>query len=142
MKFATKSTSGTRSFADRSQAGFTLAEVLAALLFMGIVIPVALEGLRVASLAGEVAERKLQASRVAERLLNESLIVTNWSRAMQKGTIEERGRQFQWVVRGETWSQDGTMYAPRLLSAEVTYKVQDRDYRLTLTTLTPHTLPQ
>ena len=40
---------------NKPRAAFTLAEVLAALMFMAIVIPVAVEALRTASLAGEVA---------------------------------------------------------------------------------------
>src|SRR5436190_13357159 len=50
---------------------FTLAEVLAALAFMAIVIPVAVNGLRVANLAGQVGQRKAVAARIAERVLNE-----------------------------------------------------------------------
>ena len=46
-------------------AAFTLTEVLAALLFLAIVIPTAVEALHVASLAGEVAARKGAATRVA-----------------------------------------------------------------------------
>ena len=48
---------GHRSAATVSDAA-ALAEVLAALLFLAIVIPTAVEALHVASLAGEVATRK------------------------------------------------------------------------------------
>src|ERR1700690_495646 len=57
----------------RRESAFTLAEVLAALLFLAIVIPAVVETLHVASLAGEVAARKGAAARVADRVLNESL---------------------------------------------------------------------
>ena len=67
--------------------GFTLAEVLAALLFMAIVVPVAMEGLHIASLAGAVAQRKSEAARIAQRVLNESLVTTNWSQSLQSGTV-------------------------------------------------------
>jgi Tfp pilus assembly protein PilV len=142
MRFGTSSINGKKSVADRAQAGFTLAEVLAALLFMAIVIPVAVQGLQVASLAGTVAERKGQAARVAERLLSESLVTTNWSKSMQSGTIVDGDRQFRYTLRNDTWSQDGNMNAPKLLSVEVTYVVQSRDYFVRLSTLTPGTLPQ
>ena len=71
MKFAIPNlpSSGARRTANR--AGFTLAEVLAALVFMAIVVPVAVEGLRVANLAGQVGQRKTVAARVADRVLNE-----------------------------------------------------------------------
>lgn len=129
-------------FARRSQAGFTLAEVLAAMLFMAIVIPVAVQGLRVASLAGTVAERKTRAARVAERILNESLVTTNWSKSSQSGTLEDGDREFRWTLRNETWSQEGNLYAPRMLTVEVKYAVQGQDYSVRLSTLTPNTIPQ
>jgi hypothetical protein len=137
MKFAASSTGGTTPAADRSQAGFTLAEVLAALLFMAIVIPVAVEGLRIASLAGEVGERKSRAARVAERILNECLITTNWSKSVQSGNVFEGEHAFRWSLRNETWSQDGTQSAPHQLSVEVVYTVQNRDYAVRLSTLSP-----
>src|SRR5215470_12115640 len=86
---------------SRARAGFTLAEVLAALLFMAIVIPVAVQGLRVASLAGEVAERKSQAARVAERILHENLVLTNWNKSLQNGTAIEGVREFRYTLRNE-----------------------------------------
>ena len=62
-----------------ASAGFTLAEVLAALMFLAIVIPTAVEVLHIASLAGEVAARKSEAARMADRVLSESIVTTNWS---------------------------------------------------------------
>src|SRR5208337_3553755 len=79
----------------RSQAlfsrnsAFTLAEVLAAMLFLAIVIPAAVEALHVASLAGDVAARKGVAARLADRVLNESLVTTNWNTGTQSGTVTE-----------------------------------------------------
>ena len=139
MRFETGTTSGAARHAKRGQAGFTLAEVLAALLFMAIVIPVAVQALRVASLAGTVADRKTQAVRVAQRLLDESLIATNWTKSGQGGTVTEGDRQYRWTLRSESWSQDGQLYAPRLLSLEVTFAVQNRDYSVRLSTLSPST---
>lgn len=135
MKFGTNSTRPTASIRNRAQAGFTLAEVLAALLFMAIVIPVALQGLHIASLAGEVAARKGEAMRVAERVLNENIITTNGSTAGQSGTYVEGILPFRWTVRNGPWDQDPTQTAPHLLSVEVAYKVQDKDYFVRLSTL-------
>ena len=42
---------------NRNCRAFTLAEVLAAMLFIAIVIPAAVEAMHLASLAGEVAAR-------------------------------------------------------------------------------------
>ncbi len=106
-------TAAMKSARRRSAAGFTLAEVLAALLFMAIVIPAAIEGMHIASLAGTVAARKGEAARVAQRLLTESLVTTNWNQSAQSGTVTEGQRQFRWTMRTDPWTQDPTnAYSP------------------------------
>ena len=111
-------------------AAFTLAEVLAALMFLAIVIPTAVEALHVASLAGEVAARKSEAARVADRILSESLVTTNWG-GTQSGTVTEGILDFRWKLTTQTWPQDSM----ELLTAEVTYSAQGRDFSVRLSTL-------
>lgn len=115
----------------RCVEGFTLAEVLAALMFMAIVIPVAMQGLSIASRAGAVAERKREAVRVAERMLNETLVTTNWSQSAQSGVVKEMDREYQWRLRNDRWTES-TM---QLLTVEVTFPVQGKDYAVQLSTL-------
>jgi len=129
---------GARSVFGTAQAGrpchcaaFTLAEVLAALMFLAIVIPTAVEALHVASLAGEVAARKSEAARVADRVLNESLVTTNWSGGIQSGTATEGILDFRWKLTTENWPQDSM----ELLTAEVTYSAQGKDFTVRLSTL-------
>src|SRR2546427_12266925 len=88
------------------QAAFTLAEVLAALVFMAILIPVALEGLSIASRSGEVAARKSEAALVAESILNEHIVTTNWNTSLQNGTVRYGTRDFNWTMRNDPWTQD------------------------------------
>jgi len=114
-----------------NEHGFTLAEVLAALLFLAIVIPTAVEALHIATLAGEVATRKAAAARVADRVLNESLVTTNWMGGIQSGTITEGILDFRWKLTSQSWPQDSM----QLLTAEVTYSAQGKDYSVTLSTL-------
>jgi prepilin-type N-terminal cleavage/methylation domain-containing protein len=129
MKF--KPTNSAVSALKPGSSGFTLVEVLAALAFMAIVIPVAVQGLRIANLAGQVAERKGDAARVAERVLNESIISTNWNKSAQSGTVAEGSRQFRWQLNNQVWVSDPI----RLVSVQVTYTVQGRDYDVRLSTL-------
>jgi type II secretory pathway pseudopilin PulG len=127
MKFTTKPTSAP----PRGVDAFTLAEVLAALVFMAIVIPVALQGLQIASRAGTVAERKREAARVAERVLNESIVTTNYFQAVSSGTVLEAEREYRWTLRSEAWTES----AMQLLSVEVTFPVQGQDYTVPMSTL-------
>jgi hypothetical protein len=113
-------------------SAFTLAEVLAAMLFLAIVIPVAVEALHVSSLAGEVAARKGAAARIADRVMNESLVTTNWTGGGQSGTTSEGALDFNWKLTTQSWPKDSTM---QLLMAEVTFQAQGKPYTVTLSTL-------
>jgi Tfp pilus assembly protein PilV len=124
-----------KSARRRSTAGFTLAEVLAALLFMAIVIPAAIEGMHIASLAGTVAQRKGEAARVAQRLLAENLVSTNWNQSEQSGTVTEGQRQFKYTLRSDPWNQDPSQNAIRQLCVEVKFTAQSRDYSVRMSTL-------
>ena len=125
MKFATR----TNKFS--SVSAFTLAEVLAALLFLAIVIPVAVEAFHVSSLAGEVAARKGVAIRVADRILNENIVTTNWNHGTQNGTVTEGALDFRWTLTSETWPQD----AMQLVTTEVKFSAKGHDYSVKLSTL-------
>ena len=113
------------------QAGFTLAEVLAALAFMAIVIPVAVQGVRVANQVGQVAMRKSVAARIADRVLNEMVVTGDWKQASQSGTVEEDSIPYRWQMKTETWGKDGM----RQLTVQVNYLVQGQDYDVRMATL-------
>jgi hypothetical protein len=116
----------------RDDAAFTLAEVMVALLFLAIVIPVAVKAISAASLAGEVAARKGAAARIADRVLNESLVTTNWNNGTQSGTAAENGRSFQWTLSSQSWPLDSAM---QVVTADVTFSAQGRPYEVKLSTL-------
>ncbi len=122
---------------SRARAGFTLVEVLAALVFMGIVIPVALEAVRVAGLAGEVAERKVAAARIADRILNELIVTDGLRQASATGVAEEGMRRYEWSMRTETW----TVASLNLVTLNVVFNARGKEYDVNLTTLfDPETL--
>jgi hypothetical protein len=121
----------TAPVARRGAAGFTLAEVLAALMFLAIVIPTAVEALHVATLAGEVAARKSEAARIADRVLNESIVTTNWVSGVGSGTVTEGILDFRWRLTAQSWPQDSM----QLLTAEVAYTAQGKNYTVHLSTL-------
>jgi type II secretory pathway pseudopilin PulG len=115
----------------RSCAGFTLAEVLAALVFMAIVIPVAVEGLRVASLAGQWGVRRAAAARVAERVLNELVVTGQWRRGVQNGQALEGLQVYEWESRLDPWLESHL----RVLTVRVRFPVQHQEAEVVLSTL-------
>jgi len=132
MKFATQNCDGRVGALRRpDQAAFTLAEVLAAMLFLAIVVPVAVEALHVSSLAGEVAARKGAAVRIADRVLNESLVTTNWTGGAQNGAASEGAVDYRWTLTPQSWPVDSM----QMLTAEVKFLAQGKDYSVKVSTL-------
>jgi hypothetical protein len=101
------------------------------LMFMAIVIPVAVQGLRVANLAGQVGLRKAIAARTAERVLNELVVTRQWQNTSQGGTVREGDLEYRWQMRLEPWNR-GVLH---LLTVQVTFLVQGQDYEARLSTL-------
>ncbi len=118
-----------------NRQAFTLAEVLAALVFMAILIPVAIQALNVASRAGESAVRRGEAALVADSILNQMIVTTNWNQAVQTGTVRQGFRDFHWTLRNEPWSKDPNATTIRQLTIEVTYPVQGIGHAVKLSTL-------
>jgi prepilin-type N-terminal cleavage/methylation domain-containing protein len=153
MKFKTKKPLlRTRSCAaDPTLAGFTLVEMLVALALMAIVIPVIVQGLRIASLSGEVSQRKALAARVAERVLTEAVLTGQANQSGQKGTEHVGPFQFQWTLRDEPWNQltsvqtvntagginQNVVNANNIhqLSVDVTFPAQSQTFAVHLSTL-------
>lgn len=133
------------------RGGFTLAEVLAALAFMAIVIPVAIRGLQIASRAGVIAQRKAVAVRVGERVINEIVVAQQWSQGTRSGNVTAGPYQFQWTLHNQPWTQASATQSTTSitgvnqaivnsaniheLSVDVAFTVQGQSYTVHLSTL-------
>ena len=111
--------------------GFTFVEILAAMLFMAILIPAIMRGLLIANQAGVVAERKRIASRLADRILTEFMVTGNWQNGEQEGDFGEEWPDYRWILETQAWDED-TM---RVVTLQVFYHVQNKEYTVSLSTL-------
>lgn len=102
---------------------------------MAIVIPVAVEGLRIANRAGVVAHRKSVAVQLADSFLNELVATGEWQNSGQSGDFGVRWNGYRWRLLSENWTR-GNM---RMLTLEVTYPVQNQEFNVRLSTLIPPT---
>lgn len=109
--------------------GFTLAEVLASLMLMAVIIPVAMEGVSIASRAGTVGNRKAVAARIAQRILNEAVLTGQVE--MASGQASEGEGSYEWKLQSEDWPVD----ALALVTVQVTFNVQGSPYDLSVSTL-------
>jgi len=117
------------------KSGFTLIEVLAALFFMAIVIPVTIAALHIAGVSGEVAERKEVAARVASDVLNNAVVTWTGAPLQRNGTVSDKGRAFQWSLQCENCS-DAVMNAMglRTLTVVVLFPAGGRTYDFKMST--------
>lgn len=102
-----------------------------ALLFLAIVIPVAVQGLQVASRAGEMAARRAVAARIAERVMNELLITGDYLGSTGSGTIQEGQQTYDWEMRLDPWIEGNL----RQMVVRVKFPVQGREQEVRLSTL-------
>lgn len=115
--------------------GFTFAEILAAMLFMAIVIPVTIRGVSLANRMGVVAERKRIAAELASLKLNEVFLDDSWRDGSKEGNYDDTGdvslSQYRWTLEITPWTDD----VMRLIVVKVFYKVQNVEYSVSLGTI-------
>lgn len=115
--------------------GFTLVEILAALLFLALVVPVIMGALIVSNRTSLLAERGAVAGELAENKLGEMLIGNTWTSA--PATSGEFGTDwpgYRWTIGTSDWTNDTANHMTEL-SADVFYTVQGREYNVHLSTL-------
>lgn len=85
-----------------SRRGFTLIEVLATLILMGIVLPVAMRGVSVALAAASRAKHLSIASGLAEQKLNQLIVENAWSSSQTSGDFTPDHPDYTWTCQSAT----------------------------------------
>ena len=114
-----------------SRGGFTFAEVLAALVFLGILLPVVMQGLVLANRASILAERKRIATHLGDGLLTELVATDDWQFAASRGNFQPEHMEYQWELVQSGWFEGDMLQ----LTVRVTFPVQGRPYQVELATL-------
>lgn len=114
------------------QRAFTLVEVLAAMLFMAIVLPAIIQGITVANRVGAAGERQREAAEIASNLLTELAATKEWNSGRQSGESVKGSRIYAWSLETKNWAEDANM---TLLSLAVQYEVQGNTQEFVMETL-------
>jgi type II secretory pathway pseudopilin PulG len=117
-------------------SGFTFVEVLAALVFLGILMPVVLSALTVSNQAGMLADRSTSALQLAENQLNELLVTQTWLSGSSRGDFGPAWPGYRWELQRRTWPLDEVMTE---LTITVFFQAQGRERHVALTTLANET---
>lgn len=113
------------------RSGFTFAEVLAAMLFMAILVPVVCHTLALSNRISVLAERKAVALQVAENQLYEAILTGDWALGSSSGDVDADGSTYQWELATLDWAEDDLVE----VTVGVSFEVQGREYLLHLTSL-------
>ncbi len=76
--------------------GFTLPEVLATMVLVGVVLPVAMRGITVAMQTSAHARRSAEAAELAQRKLNELVLMGDSSLFTSSGTFGNEWPGYRW----------------------------------------------
>jgi type II secretory pathway pseudopilin PulG len=112
------------------QRSFTLVEALAVVVIVGIVIPVVMAGLSLASGAAGLARQRAGASELASNKLAELVYTSQWQSA-QSGDEGDPPRVYHWASRIEDWTEP-TLHQ---LTVEVTWTTRGKTRSLAMSTL-------
>ena len=114
---------------EKSQRAFTLAEVLVAIVFLALLVPVIMEGMSLSSRAAMMAERGTLAANLAQNKLDELRLDEN---ADSSGDFGEDFPNYRWESEKISWETDSLVDS---LTVRVLFDVQGREQSVSLTTL-------
>ena len=120
------------------RAAFTFVEVLAAMAFLAILLPVLVSAVLTASRAGSVAERTTNALQLGENRLNELTLGGAWSSGETRGDFGTDWPGYRWELTKADW-QTGAMTE---LVIHVFFPVQGGEHEVQMSTLVSDSLTQ
>ena len=119
-------------------AGFTFVEMLAAMAFLAILMPVVISALLVANRAALATERSTMAMQLGENRLNEMMLDGAWMSEGGRGDFGEQWPGYRWELTKAAW-ETGAMTE---LTLDVFYQVQGSERDVRLTTLVNESLTE
>jgi general secretion pathway protein I len=115
--------------------GFTLVEVLAAILLLAIVLPVVERGIISASNAGSAARYRTEAASLAQSKLAELTTTATWSGGQLSGDFGNDWKAYRWSATVVSWPNDPAPVGMEQLDVTVTWQARGRNESLTVSTL-------
>ena len=122
---------GTEARTTARPRGFTLIEVMAAVVFVAIVLPVVMRGFSLATLAGELAEKRAEAAVLAHSKMNEIAVTHIWQNGAMGGDFSPDHPAYRWTAELKDWD----MSTLKELDVHVTWGQPGRERSLTMATL-------
>ena len=120
----------------QARRAFTLIEVLAALLLIGIVLPAIMKGIAASSSAASSARHRNEASGLVESKLGEIVATNQWQDNTDfSGDFGTDWPDYKWHATVQPWAGDTTGTSLQQLDVTVTWLARGREDSMTLSTL-------
>jgi len=117
--------------APRRSGGFTFIELLATVVLIAIIMPVAMGSIGLCTRLGGQSRRQIEAASLAQTKLTELRVTGDWENGDQRGDSEADWSDYQWQATVTNWT-DATM---RQLDVTVSWLSQGHERSVTLSTL-------
>jgi prepilin-type N-terminal cleavage/methylation domain-containing protein len=111
--------------------GFTFIELLATVVLIAIIMPVAMGSISLCTRLAGQSRRQIEAASLAQTKLTELRVTGDWENGDQKGDFETDWSDYQWQAAVTDWT-DATM---RQLDVTVSWLSQGRQRSVTMSTL-------
>lgn len=114
--------------------GFTILEVIATMLFIGIAIPAIMEGFSIGSRAAGEAKRKVEAAELAQGKLNELIVLQTWNSGAQQGDFGTDFPGYRWAMSQQQRNDYNTTDMTEL-TVRVSYQLRGQERYVDVSTI-------
>ncbi len=118
-----------------NRRGFTLVEVLAALLLIAIVLPVVMKGISIAVLASSTAQHRTEASGLAESKLTELVTTGAWQNGNLSGDFAPDWPNYHWQATVASYEGDTSGQNLQEIDLQVLWTTRSQQQSVEVSTL-------
>ena len=116
---------------DRRFSGFTFIELLATVVLIAIIMPVAMRCIGLCTRLGGNARRQIEAASLASTKLTDLTTSGDWATGEKRGNFGTDWPGYEWTADVTSWTESTV----RQLDLTVSWQSQGRQRTMTLTTL-------
>jgi|SRR3990172_2707846 len=113
------------------ESGFTFIEMLATMVLIALIMPVAMHGIALCTRLAGQSERQIEAAGLAKMMLTELVITQDWQNGDQQGDFGTDWPDYEWSATVSDWT-DSTV---EQLDVTVYWVAQGAEKEITLSTL-------
>ena len=113
------------------RSGFTFIELLATVVLIAVIMPVAMQSIGLCTRLGGLSRRQVEAASLAKTKMTELIATGEWANGNQRGNFGDDWPGYEWKASVTNWTDTSV----RQLELTVLWESMGRQRSVTLTTL-------